>query len=265
MVKISELTNDSSITGAEQVPINDGWTTKKATVNDILAKQHNHTASDVTDFDTEVSNNTTVTTLVTDLNTAEWTIATHTTDIAGKLWKTELRTGLTADQIMTTNGSGVEGYSALSLLPVVASNAEYITGTDTTKYVNSAQAWFNIVSWQILLSSSDWAVFASAWAYAKMRDTEVSLAWTYNVQFTLSTWSGTGIYWRIYVNGSAVWTERNIGASSTATYNQDITVSASDNIQIYAYATWSINSPTVTNFRIYYWVKPKLLTATVVS
>jgi hypothetical protein len=73
------------------------------------------------------------------------------------------------------------------------------------------------------------------------------------------------IYGRIYVNGSAVWTERNIAASSTATYNQDITVAAWDNIKIYAYATWSINAPTVTNFRIYYWVKPKLLTATVVS
>jgi len=40
---------------------------------------------------------------------------------------------------MVTDGSGNEGYSALSLLPVVASDAEFKTGTDETKFTNSKQ------------------------------------------------------------------------------------------------------------------------------
>lgn len=62
--------------------MNDADVAKLATVDNILAVQHDHTASDITDFDTEVSNNTTVTTLVSDLNTAEADIATNTSDIS---------------------------------------------------------------------------------------------------------------------------------------------------------------------------------------
>lgn len=116
MVKISELETDLSIWWAEQLVVNDWWTTKKTTVDAILARTHNHTASQITDFDTEVSNNTTVTTLVSDLDTAEATIVTNTSDITGKLGKTELRTGLTANKALVTDWSGNEWYTDMPIL-----------------------------------------------------------------------------------------------------------------------------------------------------
>lgn len=54
MVKISSLVDAGTITGTEQIPVNDWWTTKRTTVDDILLVQHNHTASDVTDFNASV-------------------------------------------------------------------------------------------------------------------------------------------------------------------------------------------------------------------
>lgn len=50
MVKISELETDVSIWWAEQLVVNDGWTTKKVTVDTILARAHTHTTSDITDL-----------------------------------------------------------------------------------------------------------------------------------------------------------------------------------------------------------------------
>jgi len=54
MPKISELETDVSIWWAEQLVVNDWWQTKKVTVDTILARTHNHTTSQVTDFNTAV-------------------------------------------------------------------------------------------------------------------------------------------------------------------------------------------------------------------
>lgn len=112
MVKLEDIPVDASVTWTEEVLLNDADVAKLATVDNILAVQHDHTASDITDFDTEVSNNTTVTTLVSDLNTAEADIATNTSDIStldsSKLWKSELRTGLSNRKMYHTNWSWAE-------------------------------------------------------------------------------------------------------------------------------------------------------------
>ena len=70
--------------------------------------------------------------------------------------------------------------------------------------------------------------------YSKYRDVKVGLAGTYRIKFDLATASaGTTVYGRIYVNDSAVGTERSTTSASYTTYSEDITVSAGDNIQLY--------------------------------
>jgi len=53
MVKLEDIPVDASVTGTEEVLLNDSNVAKLATVNDVLAKQHDHTVSDITDYTTE--------------------------------------------------------------------------------------------------------------------------------------------------------------------------------------------------------------------
>lgn len=55
MVKISELSNWAWIWWTEQVPVNDSWTTVKYTVDQILARVHNHVVAQITDFVSSVT------------------------------------------------------------------------------------------------------------------------------------------------------------------------------------------------------------------
>jgi len=158
MVKISELANDWSVTGTEQVPLNDWWTTKKATTQDI-ADIANIPSSQVTDFDTAVDariNVPTDTAKTTPVDTdvfALWdTIRKKVTwaNIKATLktyfdtlyhTKNALRTWLTANQMLITDGSGNEWYANAA---VMASDAEADTGTNQTKYINPKQAKNNV-------------------------------------------------------------------------------------------------------------------------
>lgn len=91
-------------------------TNKKVTVSNLLAgkadSSHTHTASDITDFDTEVANNTAVA-----ANTAKVSNATHTGDATGS-------TALTVEKI--------QGRSVSSTAP---------TDGQVLKWVDSASEW----------------------------------------------------------------------------------------------------------------------------
>lgn len=87
--ELSEAPNNSDLVHVVDVSDttdNAAGTSKKLTISNLLsglssvyaALSHTHTASDVTDFDTEVSNNSAVT-----ANTAKVTNATHTGDVTG--------------------------------------------------------------------------------------------------------------------------------------------------------------------------------------
>lgn len=151
-----------------------------------------------------------------------------------------------------------------SAIPLVASDAEFITWTNSTKFVVPSQASFTIVSWDTLLASADATQSTLIWTYAIKKDIEVDYAWTYKVSFTISAWSSTTTQWRIYVDWVAVWTERSVSSSSSSSFDEDITVTAWQSIQLYIKATWSFNGATCSNFRIYYGIKPILVDSTVI-
>lgn len=59
MVNLEDIPVDAAISWTEQVLLNDSWVAKLSAVNSILAKQHNHTASDVTDLQALLDNKVT--------------------------------------------------------------------------------------------------------------------------------------------------------------------------------------------------------------
>lgn len=277
MVKISELSNWAWIWWTEQVPVNDSWTTVKYTVDQILARTHNHTASQVTDFNTavdarvDVPNDTAKTTPVDTDVFALWdTIRKKVTraNIKATLktyfdtlyhTKNALRTGLTASQILTTDWGGNEWYTALSLLPVVASDAEALAWTNETKFINPKQlSDVALAKWQTQKATASATLKYSAnterssatTTYIKVKEININVKWTIRVSFDLKqSWSSW--FWRVYINWSAVWIERNTTSTTYVNYSEDFTVNIWDLVQLY-YKTWGSWTVFIQNFRMSY-------------
>jgi hypothetical protein len=77
--------------------ISDAGTAAAANTGDFAAASHTHTAANITDFDTEVANNTAVT-----ANTAKVTNATHTGDVTGSTALTIANGVVDSDKLSTT-------------------------------------------------------------------------------------------------------------------------------------------------------------------
>lgn len=173
MVKISELSNWAWIWWTEQVPVNDSWTTVKYTVDQILARTHNHTASQVTDFNTAVDARIDVLTDTAKTTPADTDVLALWDTVRKKVTranikatlktyfdtlyhtKNALRTGLTASKMLVTDWSGNEWYADPA---VMASNAEATAGTIETKYINPKQAKDNyLMLVNVVTGSKNWA------------------------------------------------------------------------------------------------------------
>lgn len=150
-----------------------------------------------------------------------------------------------------------------------ATDAETVTWTDTTRYVSAKQLADRIGSDEIVASdtltaSADTEDTTIVGSYTKFKEIQIwnyRWGWTIRVKFDIAcvnddpagTFTVT-MYGRIYVNGSAVWTERTVVDSETyVTYSEDISVSAWDLVQFYGYRTTTTwDSWKYRNFRIYY-------------
>ena len=77
--------------------ISDAGTAASADTGDFAAASHTHTAANITDFDTEVANNTAVA-----ANTAKVTNATHTGDVTGATALTIANEAVDSDKLSTT-------------------------------------------------------------------------------------------------------------------------------------------------------------------
>ena len=107
ITNLSELTSAASNDVLPIVDVNDqsvtsSGETKKITVTNLLSgkadSSHTHTASEITDFDTEVANNSAVT-----ANTAKVSNATHTGDVTGDTVLTIADDAVTAAKLADTS------------------------------------------------------------------------------------------------------------------------------------------------------------------
>ena len=147
-----------------------------------------------------------------------------------------------------------------------ASDTEFKAATDEQKYITSAQAWYSIVSWDQFLASWTTNETTGSTTYVKMKEIEVDLWWTYKITNTLRNfdWVGwTNVYSRIYVNWIAVWTERSTTNTSFQTYEEDITLSDWDLVQLYLKKTAAWDDAVTNLLQVSYWIKPILVWATV--
>lgn len=152
----------------------------------------------------------------------------------------------------------------------IATDAEVVTGTDTARAVTPAQVWFTVIpdsltTYTALLQSADTTRSSASASYVKLKEIVATFAWTYTVYFEMAELSG--LWWanafgRIYKNGVAFGTERNDSDTLFTAYVENLTFAAGDLIQLYVKATWG-DTTQVKFFRLYWFIKPLLLTLTV--
>lgn len=289
MVNLEDLPVDAAISWTEQVLLNDSWVAKLSAINSILAKQHNHTASDITNFNTavdariDVPTDTAKTTPVDTDVFALWdTIRKKVTraNIKATLktyfdtlyhTKNALRTGLTANKSLITDWSGNEGYTDPAIM---ASDAEATAWTIENKYINPKQlknwSWYTVVpeAGTTLaglvnnLQSANTSRINTSLTYIKVKEIAAAIAWTYTVYFEIKADVSTTAFGRIYVDWVAVWTERSTTSTSYTWFLENITVTAGQLIQLY-YKKTGTNWHYAEDFRLYWFIKPVSLVLTV--
>lgn len=281
MVKISELSNWAWIWWTEQVPVNDSWTTVKYTVDQILARTHNHTASQVTDFNTAVDARIDVLTDTAKTTPADTDVLALWDTVRKKVTranikatlmtyfdtlyhtKNALRTGLTATRLLSTNWIGTETYIAPgSAGQFLNHNFAFSTPTitpwiailQTTRAMNAATWTVNIPHWL-------WVVPKYVIAIAKHNEWSVSS--TYASAVIWSEWfSNFTTNWCSYswMNGGW-WTHRavlsgnsnnliyvrNTNSASWTNFQLQVANATADATNIILSRTYSVTSSTLTN------------------
>lgn len=126
--------------------------------------------------------------------------------------------------------------------PVIATNAEAETGTNTMKYVTPSQlskyAWTvtagtTMTAWNIV--STVWVAWAT---YVRAFGGTIWRAWTYTFTFTLYASGGAQAFGRIYKNWTAVWTERTTSSWTPQTYTENLTFAATDSMELKIKTNW---------------------------
>lgn len=86
----------------------------------------------------------------------------------------------------------------------------------------------------------------------KKKEAKVVYNWTIKVSFQLRASWVSWVNWRIYINWTAVWTQRSTALTSYQTYVEDFTVKAWDLIQLYIWLDGSWYTVYTTNFKLGY-------------
>jgi hypothetical protein len=170
-------------------------------------------------------------------------------------------TAVSASNKFVDNAMVAEAKTA-SKIPIRDSNSDILVATTPTAGDAAASKTYtdttatNAYKWavgDVLFASLDTSRAISLTDYTKSKAITVRKNGTIRVKFTLN-WntSSTTAYGRIYVNGSAVGTERSVTSGATE-FSQDITIVAGDDVQIYTKVSnfGAGSSCTLTNFRIY--------------
>lgn len=134
----------------------------------------------------------------------------------------------------------------------MATNAEVLTWSDTTRYVNPSQVNYTIGVWDATLAASDANADTTSDTYVKLKEIAITKSGTYRISYDfINASNGPSICsGRTYKNWVALGTVRTSTTSTPATYTEDIALVAWDLIQFY----WTDNGNSVTcrvaNFRV---------------
>jgi hypothetical protein len=120
--------------------------------------------------------------------------------------------------------------------PIIAWKS--ISSTKINKFVDSRV----IISWTSyqVCDLTSTKIVTNIWLpYVLYKSCQITVSWIYKVTFALNSPSNFDLYWKIYVNWAAIWTERVVQSTSWS-WDEDIKVNAWDVIWIYCYK-WSVN------------------------
>lgn len=132
------------------------------------------------------------------------------------------------------------------------STALFVTPLHLKKYCGKIVAWNTFT----VSAGTTWGSTASA-SYVKLFQWTIEVAGQYRVAFELSNGWGSGrtAFCRIYKNGAAFGTERNVSGTS-GTYqgfSEDLTFAKNDTIEVWAYIAWAAwYNSSVQNFSMKY-------------
>ncbi len=121
-----------------------------------------------------------------------------------------------------------------------------------TLYVNPQDVWY----WNsFVITSSNTEVTTLSTSLVKVKEILCNKSFTFNVYFEIKINSNPSICtWRIYVNWVAVWTSRTNNTSIYVWFEEYITVSKWDLIQIYMSTNNWAQTASLQNFRLRWWL-----------
>lgn len=137
----------------------------------------------------------------------------------------------------------------------IASDAEALAWTAIDKVITPKQLLDNVYKYvsvsDNLKISADTERTTTSWTYTEIKKVGIYRKWTIRIKFDLRelAWTGTA-NWRIYKNGSAIWTERSTTSTTYTTYSEDFTCLDTDVFSLYIKN--NIDTTYIRNFRIYY-------------
>jgi len=151
--------------------------------------------------------------------------------------------------------AGVKTFSSFPITPSSAPTTDYQVAN--VKFVNDTVGGVSTVptfaAGSVVFAFSDTETSATATAYTKAKEILVGTSGTITVYFELKNSTGDAAHHakgRIYVNGSAVGTERDVATNVYEAFSENITVAAGDLVQLYAHGQAGFFSGVVSNFRL---------------
>ena len=160
---------------------------------------------------------------------------------AGSISSTTLGTG----NVGTTNIAD-SAITSVKISDGTIANADIADGVIGKDKIADLEAGDSLV----VYSDGQKSVGSTSWT--KVKQALIHKDGTVRVKFDMRAFSASWVaYGQIYINGSAVGTQRTEGNGTYTTYSEDISVTTDDLIQLYLKNNYASATAYIQNFRIY--------------
>jgi len=149
----------------------------------------------------------------------------------------------------------VDGHQATTAeiwSPEMATDAEFYTWTDATRYVNALQvnSYFTIIAWTNVFASANTERSVLWTTYTKVKEITILKAGTYTIDFDLRNGWATTWFGRVYKNWIAFGTEQSQATDVYTTKSENLTFAVWDLCQLYLKHNWAWWTAYAQNFRV---------------